>query len=478
MARGGETTRDGAPRRATISIAGVFGLLVFVACLIGIYSRLPGTLAVFWLANALLLGLLIRSPPAATLATWVAAAAGYLVADLATGADLASAALLNAANLAGVVVGFYAFRRMPDVDRSLTRAVSVAYLAAMAGLAAAVAAVIGGVVNVVMFEGTWWSGWLDWFSSELVNYMVLLPPILTFPAASLARAVADRRLADLRSRLYRQLGRSIIPAAMLSLSLLLAWLIGGFGALAFTMPALVAAALLTNVFTTSVLVAGSTAWSLVLTVQGKAGLTNAVGIPVPSSTQIGLSLLAVGPLAVACTMAEQERSRLALGHATLDDLTGAYRRGEFVRRAEGAVAAASRAGQPSSMLMMDLDLFKRLNDNLGHQAGDRALIDFAENVQARLCPQDLFARLGGEEFAVLMPGVDRPEATVAAEAIRARQEEQARATFGDLGPTVSIGLSCANESGGGLSELLSSADAALYRAKIADRNRVVTDADR
>ncbi len=308
--------------------------------------------------------------------------------------------------------------------------------------------------------------------------MVLLPPILTFPAAPLARAVADRRLADLRPGLYRQLRRSIIPAAMLSLSLLLAWLMGGFGTLAFTMPALVAAALLTNVFTTSVLVAGSTAWSLVLTVQGKVGLTNVVGVPVPSSTQIGLSLLAVGPLAVACTMAEQERSRLALGHATLDDLTGAYRRGEFVRRAEGAVAAASRAGQPSSMLMMDLDLFKRLNDNLGHQAGDRALIDFAENVRARLCPQDLFARLGGEEFAVLMPGVDRPEATVAAEAIRARQEQQARATFGDLGPTVSIGLSCANESGGGLSELLSSADAALYRAKIADRNRVVTDADR
>ena len=160
---------------------------------------------------------------------------------------------------------------------------------------------------------------------------------------------------------------------------------------------------------------------------------------------------------------------------TLDDLTGAYRRGEFLRRAEAEVSTASRAGQPSSMLMMDLDHFKRLNDSFGHHAGDRALVDFAHVVRTNLAPRDLFARLGGEEFAVLMPGIDGEGAALAAEKIRADQEGLAQAAFGDLGPTVSIGLSCSDGCGDELTQLLKSADTALYRAKETNRNRVVSD---
>ena len=476
MTQDGLDSDTGVVRVRNFMVAAVvLSLVVFGACLIGIYSRLPGTLAVFWPANALLLGLLVRNPRWAT-AAWLGGPVGYVGADLLTGSPVNSALLLNAANMLGIVVAFYLFRGASPADRALDRAFSVTFLSAIATVAAAAAAVLGGAINVVMFDGTWAAGWLDWFSLELVNYMVLLPVILTFPAQPLARAIAERRVEHLRDGIYRQLRRSILPAAMLSVSLILAWLMGGFGAIAVTMPALVAAALLTNVFMTSLFVMTSTAWSLALTVEGRLGITDNAGIPVTSSTQIGLALLAVGPLAVACAWAERERSRLALVHAmTLDDLTGAYRRGEFLRRAEAEVSTASRAGQPSSMLMMDLDHFKRLNDSLGHHAGDRALVDFAHVVRTNLGPRDIFARLGGEEFAVLMPGIDGEGATLAAEKIRADQEGLAQAAFGDLGPTVSIGLSCSNGCGDELTQLLKSADTALYRAKETNRNRVVSD---
>ena len=122
-------------------------LLVFVACLVGIYSRMPGTLAAFWPANALLLGLLVRFPSAASVSTWLAAAVGYLAADLATGSTLVKAALLNSANLVGVVVGYLLVRRIATGDLRLGNMRSVGWLAALATTSAAAAAVVGGPVT-------------------------------------------------------------------------------------------------------------------------------------------------------------------------------------------------------------------------------------------------------------------------------------------------------------------------------------------
>lgn len=447
--------------------AGVFALVVFISCLVGIFSRMPGTLAVVWFTNALLLGLLLRNPKAAHPLTWLGAAGGYLAADLVTGSDLGRAVLLNSANLVGVVVGYYAFRHMKPVDLRLERALSVAWLSALAVLAGTCAAAIGGIVEVVLFDGAWWRGWMGWFGIEVINYAVVLPLVLTFPTG---RSRTDIR--DYLSTHWRQLA---VPLALFVGSLGPAWLIGGLGALVFTIPALVASALLANVFVTTLFVAASTAWALVLTVHGRIGLTNPEGIPLSASTLIGLALLAVGPLAIACAMAERERVYEALRQAmTQDDLTGAYRRLEFVRRAKSAVAAAAVRGQPSSLLMMDLDHFKQLNDNLGHQAGDRALIEFAETVRSCMHDGDLFARLGGEEFALLLPNVDCDTSTVIAEAIRTAQERRAQRVFGKMGATVSIGLTCSSRSETNLTELLAVADDALYRAKTLQRNVVVT----
>ena len=156
---------------------------------------------------------------------------------------------------------------------------------------------------------------------------------------------------------------------------------------------------------------------------------------------------------------------------TQDDLTRAFRRQEFVRRADSALATAARDGQPTSLLMMDLDRFKKLNDNCGHQAGDRALVAFADVVRRLANAHDVFARLGGEEFALLVIGQDLAASRVLAEEIRRHQKNTAD-EFGEWGSTVSIGLACAATSDVTLDELMADADGALYCAKTR-RNHVV-----
>ncbi|TSD47803.1 diguanylate cyclase [Rhodococcus sp. KBS0724] len=444
----------------------LIGVIVFVACLVGILSRLPGTLAVFWPTNALLLGLLVRAPRLATVPMWVCAVGGYLAADLVTGASFESALWLGASNMIGVVGGFYAFRWVGMEDRQLSSIRSVVYLVSMTMVAAAITGCVGGAANVVLFGGTWSAGWILWFSGNLVNYMTIVPLVLTFP--SLRQEDRDPEASA------RILGLSVIPAVLLGVCILLEWVIGGAGAIAFAMPALVTAALLTNVFVTSLMTAISTVCTLVLTADGHLGTAVEGLSAVSASVRIGLALLATAPIAVACVIYERRRALDALTEAVmLDDLTGALRRDEFMRKSTDAIESL-QSGLPVSVLMMDLDHFKKVNDTLGHRTGDTVLVAFADQVRRHLDHTALFARLGGEEFVVLLIDTDLDEATRTAEIIREAQQEQSMTTLGELGPTVSIGVACSPNGDADVAGMIDCADEALYLAKKFDRNCTVS----
>ncbi|GAA3189417.1 hypothetical protein GCM10020255_087600 [Rhodococcus baikonurensis] len=134
---------------------------------------------------------------------------------------------LNAANIVGVASGFYAFRWVDGEDRRLNSIESVGYLVATTVVAASMAALVGGIANRVLFGGQWWDGWLLWFSSEFVNYMTIVPLVLTFP--SLRRADRDPKAVAALLR------RSVVPTALLAVCIILEWVIGGAGAIAFAM---------------------------------------------------------------------------------------------------------------------------------------------------------------------------------------------------------------------------------------------------
>ncbi len=168
-------------------------------------------------------------------------------------------------------------------------------------------------------------------------------------------------------------------------------------------------------------------------------------------------------------LANQNLRHILEFQASHDSLTGTFARGAFLDLLGKEIERARRHGRPLSLLMLDLDHFKAVNDRHGHLVGDRVLGEFAGRVGSLLRRPDVFGRYGGEEFAVMLPETPLEDALLVAERIRA-------AVAGDQAPglpacTVSIGVAewCAGRDTDGL---LAESDAALYAAKRGGRDRV------
>jgi diguanylate cyclase (GGDEF)-like protein len=159
--------------------------------------------------------------------------------------------------------------------------------------------------------------------------------------------------------------------------------------------------------------------------------------------------------------------------ATTDSLTGALNRRRFLELAEDELERAHRYHRPLSIVAVDLDHFKEVNDRLGHAAGDDVLAAFARTLREQTRRQDIVGRLGGEEFAVIVPEASLAEATELAERIRAHLSTTLVLTGGvALTVTASLGVTEVISTDQSAGSVLQRADEALYRAKRHGRNRV------
>jgi two-component system cell cycle response regulator len=172
----------------------------------------------------------------------------------------------------------------------------------------------------------------------------------------------------------------------------------------------------------------------------------------------------------------QENYQRSLSLALTDGLTGLYNRRYLTVHLDGLLARASDGAMGPALLLLDIDLFKRVNDTYGHAAGDDVLREVTARVSRHLRPFDLFARYGGEEFVVVLPETDRRVAEQVAERLRivvAEQPVKVGPPPEEIPVTISIGLAVTEAAGESSASLLSRADEALYAAKAAGRNRVV-----
>jgi diguanylate cyclase (GGDEF)-like protein len=169
-------------------------------------------------------------------------------------------------------------------------------------------------------------------------------------------------------------------------------------------------------------------------------------------------------------MGERQRSL-----SRRESLTGCFNRRAFYELFPREVERAHRLSHGVSLVFLDIDHFKRINDRHGHETGDRVLQQLAARLRASVRETDLLFRWGGEEFVVLLPHTEPDAATVLAERVRAAVEARPfleDEAFRPVRVTVSVGTAGAADYPIDPDELLARADAACYRAKEAGRNRV------
>lgn len=160
-------------------------------------------------------------------------------------------------------------------------------------------------------------------------------------------------------------------------------------------------------------------------------------------------------------------------------LTGLYNRRYMLSHLETLLRESSSNGKSVSYIIVDIDYFKAVNDDHGHDVGDEVLKQFAERICTNIRGADLACRYGGEEFVIIMPDTDLSFAFMVAERLRmfvADEPFKLETCSKDLNLTISIGVACSEGSGDTSAELMKRADQALYRAKRDGRNRVVADA--
>ncbi|NII55298.1 GGDEF domain-containing protein [Luteibacter sp. SG786] len=192
------------------------------------------------------------------------------------------------------------------------------------------------------------------------------------------------------------------------------------------------------------------------------------------TSRLYIVLLLTVASAIALWLIRTKRAQLRfMRMARRDSLTGICNRQHFVERAQQALLASHKAGRASCLILFDLDHFKLVNDTYGHSEGDWVLLRVVAECRDHLLQDDVFGRLGGEEFAILLPGVDEADGARRAELIRAAIAAPPAGGPSSARVTASFGVACTRRHGADLDRLLVVADEALYEGKSAGRDRVV-----
>lgn len=446
---------------------------VAACAFIGFLSRpSDSSLATIWLSNPVLLSIFLRFPQYNKWYLWLVAVASYTATDLLAGDTLAKSVLLTISNFSGIAMGVFLYSFFPFQDRILFRPQSIVFYFVTSLCVGVVAGLSGMVIMPQVFPHVSpLEGFLSWFTGELVNYMVVLPVFLSirFP---------ENVLRFRRKKLFIQKFDLMqwMPAVALLLSLIFTNWISGPASIAFSVPALLwcavsypmpATAALTAIYSYVMLLTRNTAPYFDDQDAVRLGLHSEV-----VSLRIGIALITLAPILVCGIMSMRNAlvDRLEY-YASHDFLTGTLNRSGLQKMYQRYMKTYPSVA--ATLLVLDLDFFKKINDTYGHEAGDIVLQQVSTIIAGGLRQRDLLARLGGEEFAVVLANCSHKESVHIAERLCALVRETAIPIDKDteLNITVTIGGVSVARPIANLDFLIKEADELLYVLKKAGRNR-------
>jgi diguanylate cyclase (GGDEF)-like protein len=450
------------PDHSWRNAAGIF-LLTTLFYFVGAELRLVEALSLFWPLNGVMAGVFARYSYLNRLHYYAVSYVAMLLYDAVTTTWGMASVVINLSNMVFIVTVASLVMRDKRLNHQTPGPINALRIFTYCLIAALLCALVGALGSVGIDSQTFWPLYADWFSEQFSTGVLIVPCMLTATLPRMDRAVR---------------GDHFLPIGALIVSVMASVAIGGAGSLAFPLPALIWCAVRYSLPATCLLtfITGGVEIILVANSIINIAVEAPLSTPMMFSARLGIATMAICPVMVSVSVAAINSliHQVSL-RADYDFLTRVYSRSglyEALRHETSFLHARTL-----TVMLLDIDYFKSINDNYGHECGDRMLAAFAGKIQDVVGEAGLVARMGGEEFAVVIPTLKARQGRELAEQIR-RAIELHPFTWHQqtLFLTVSIGLSSAKAGFSPLTEvfntLMAEADDYLYRSKKAGRNRV------
>lgn len=445
------------PLRNAVTVFAFTTLFYFI----GAELRLIHELSLFWPLNGVLAGIFARFVRLNRLHYYAVSYVAMLGYDALTTQWGWVSLVINLSNMVFIVIVAQLVIRDKRLGKNKYQPISALRLFNYCLIAALICALVGATGSVGIDRLSFWPLFADWFSEQFSTGVLITPCMLTLGMPGVVTRFKPEQM---------------MPVIALIVSVLASVIIGGAGSLAFPLPALIWCAVRYTPQVTCLLTFITGAVEIVLVANSIIDIAVASPFSIPQmfSARLGIATMAICPIMVSVSVAaiNSLMKQVSL-RADFDFLTQVYSRSGLYEALKRQDAPAT---QHFTVMLLDIDFFKSINDSHGHECGDRVLRVFAQQLQKIVGGKGLIARMGGEEFAVVMPTLHPEEGMRIAETLR---KAVALQPFNwqqqSVYLTVSIGLGNGRVAGRTLTELFNTlmveADECLYRSKREGRNR-------
>ncbi|WP_214218891.1 GGDEF domain-containing protein [Rosenbergiella nectarea] len=441
--------------------------LTFFLCYVSSHLRLPLVLSMFWIVNAVVAGIFVRYPSTHRPINYLACALAMFLNDYLFSGWLSSVILINLANIIFIAVVALGLRSLwrSHTDQLTPKQVLILFPVCLT--ASLLAGIWGGIVSAG--GGSLTNNLLNialWVSEQFSTGLMILPLILSFK----------------RSQKFIWQRTSVLAVLSVPILFLGAALISGPGSIAFPLPVLIWCALVLPVFVSALVTFLVGILEIMMVYENLIGehlVDSPPEIMTLVSIRLGVAAMVLTPFMVSVTIdAVKTLNRRLEIRANTDFLTQLLSRaGLFEKLGEIPLSA----GQTVGLILFDIDYFKAINDNFGHQAGDSVLSELGYILRRDYKEQFYISRFGGEEFALIARDISAEQLYQQAEALRLRvARHDFSLTDRSLSITISLGLEVGSANNNEewtqlITRLVSKADSRLYLSKAEGRNLTTPD---
>lgn len=444
-----------------LTFAILLSSMVFILCVIGYFNVSPiNSISVIWPVNAFLMGGFVRFPFLRNYYSYVLCSVSYGLYNFVFFDDLTKIVCFFFGDFFSITSGVFLFSMLSDSNRKLLTPNSVFIMFGIILVSSSCFSFF-----VWIFRGEFIVG----FATDMINYAALLPFIITLPKSSeFVGGVFGYFYGEVR--VVWNGGGVLIFFSILLGHFFGADGVSSIGVIAFPLLGLLWFSLRCKVFFVSFLSLCYSYFLLFFLSHGVGGGIDFI------SVRMAMSVICLSPLTVACVIYNRDNIINSLAFdSTHDSMTAVLNRKKFFELSCKKLDFCKSHNQSFTVMMLDLDFFKSINDRFGHAAGDSVIIELSKIIKRNVRENDLVGRLGGEEFGIVISGCEELAVFDIASEIKNSFHSHPFVFDGcTVSCTVSIGVVfCIDHTNLNFNHAISSADSKLYEAKNAGRNLIV-----